>query len=291
AAGVTLALISAEAGVGAAQARSPVVMLALGAITLANAAAMWRSGRRANLPSGPAAGLRLRSATERVLRERRLEGDVPRARSGVTPRAQGSPPPTIPFPTVTGGSGPGERIWSHLIPPEPGLMPAKLVGPVQESAFDAALDLEVIATPALEPPPEESPVTRSTDPVAPWTQSLTMADSRGFAVPPMPEGFGGGGWLADEAMRATPPHLRAAPEAPGPIAPVGLGSIPSRAAGPPSCASCSSELEDPAAWHRCTHCRRPLCLACILETLKAQGRGWCLACASMEENVETHLIA
>jgi hypothetical protein len=278
------------AGIGPS-ARSPLVLIVFGSITLVNGISLWLTSQ------GPAR----RAWTRRVaasppilaLRRWRAARGAPvgsRPTSAVSPlasRAVPGPPASIASPE----SVPGGTIWNHLLPASPGELPAELVGPIPECAFDPDQDLELGTTPPLAVS-ATSPETLASPAAPAVIESWRGAGAFGSPTSQdAPSPFEPTSWLEMEALMAAPPHLRppgsgpVPPPAPAPIQPTLSGTAGS------ACATCASSMTDPETWHRCTHCRRPLCVECILETLKTSGRGWCSNCSAMEPAADARMIA
>lgn len=178
------------------------------------------------------------------------------------------------------------RLWNHLIPPSAGELPAHLVGPVREVAFDPDVDLEPGVTPELDPMEGAPGPIPGPDPSPPgaWAGSGTSAMPLTWTLETPWEASN---WLELEALIATPPHLRS------PSPPAGATPPGRRAAGveenPSRCATCDAGMPRSEPWHRCAHCRRPLCPDCIVETLTLAGRGWCAHCTALAEYADAHL--
>lgn len=81
---------------------------------------------------------------------------------------------------------------------------------------------------------------------------------------------------------AATPGVAPAPARPSTEAPV--ATLPAAAPGAPvggalSCATCGKPLPARAAWRRCRTCARSLCVACLTESVRNFGWGYCRDCA------------
>ena len=200
----------------------------------------------------------------------RAEAVRPPPPPSATPASRAAAPPP---------AGPGDRLWEAWIPAE-GELPVELVGPIPSTAWvppsEGAVDpfaekapstfvLEGPASALWRAPPIED---------VPGPDADSLVSTVGWAAAEFPPGS-----IAQEALTATPPHLRAprVAAAPSREAPKSGAAVNPPEPGP--CASCEKVPVVPAWSRPCPECNRPLCASCVIDALLDHGKGYCTACA------------